>query len=48
MSDLPIVQKTSDLIKWYVPILNHLPRDHKFLLENRIITELSALSVPIK
>lgn len=40
MADLPIIQKTYDLIKWYVPILNHLPRDHKFLLGNRIITEL--------
>jgi len=40
MSDLPIIQKTYDLIKWYVPILNRLPRDHKFLLANRIITEL--------
>jgi hypothetical protein len=40
MSDLSIIQKTYDLIKWYVPILNKLPRDHKFLLGNRIITEL--------
>ncbi|MCC5638618.1 diversity-generating retroelement protein Avd [Nostoc sp. CHAB 5844] len=40
MSDLPIIQKTYDLIKWYVPILNRLPRDHKLLLANRIITEL--------
>lgn len=40
MSDLPIIQKTYDLIKWYVPILNRLRRDHKFLLANRIITEL--------
>ncbi|MEH2194738.1 MAG: diversity-generating retroelement protein Avd [Nostoc sp.] len=40
MQDLPIIQKTYDLIKWYIPILNRLPRDHKFLLGNRIITEL--------
>jgi hypothetical protein len=40
MSDLPIIQKTYDLIKWYVPILNRLPRDHKFLLGNRMITGL--------
>ncbi|MDZ8260424.1 diversity-generating retroelement protein Avd [Nostoc sp. ChiQUE01b] len=40
MNDLSIIQKTSDLIKWYVPILNRLPRDHKFLLGNRIIAEL--------
>ncbi|MGA7936833.1 MAG: diversity-generating retroelement protein Avd, partial [Kovacikia sp.] len=40
MQDLPIIQKTYDLIKWYVPILNRLPRDHRFLLGNRIITGL--------
>ena len=38
MSDLPIIQKTYDLIKWYVPILNRLPRNHKFLLGDRITT----------
>ncbi|MBD1877177.1 diversity-generating retroelement protein Avd [Nodosilinea sp. FACHB-131] len=38
--DLPIVQKTYDLVKWYVPVLNKLPRDHKFLLGDRIITGL--------
>ena len=32
MNELPIIQKTHDLIKWYVPILNRLPRDHKFML----------------
>jgi len=40
VSDLPIIQKTYDLIKWYVPILNQLPRDHKFLLGDRIIAGL--------
>jgi hypothetical protein len=40
MSELSIIQKTYDLIKWYVPILNKLPRDHKLLLGNRIVTEL--------
>ena len=40
MNDLPIVQKTYDLIKWYVPILNRLPRNHKYLLGDRIITGL--------
>ena len=28
-NDLPIIQKTDDLIKWYVPILGRLPREHK-------------------
>jgi len=40
MSELPIIQKTYDLIKWYVPILNRLPRDHKFVLGDRIIAGL--------
>jgi hypothetical protein len=40
VSDLPIIQKTYDLIKWYVPILNRLPRDHKFALGERIVTGL--------
>jgi hypothetical protein len=29
--ELPIIQKTYDLILWYVPILNRLPRDHSDL-----------------
>ena len=40
MNDLPIIQKTHDLIKWYVPILNRLPRDYKFTLSDRIVTQL--------
>jgi hypothetical protein len=40
MNDLPIIQKTYDLIKWYVPILNRLPRDHKFMLGDRLIRGL--------
>ena len=40
MNDLPIIQKTYDLIKWYVPILNRLPKNHKYLLGDRIITGL--------
>ena len=40
MEELPIIQKTYDLIKWFVPILNRLPRDHKFMLGDRLITEL--------
>ena len=39
-ADLPIIQKTYDLIKWYVPLLNKLPRDHRFQLGDRIITGL--------
>jgi hypothetical protein len=40
MEELPIIQKTYDLIKWYVPILNRLPKDHKFILGDRMIKEL--------
>lgn len=40
MDELSIIQRTYDLIKWYVPILNRLPRDHKFFLGDRIITRL--------
>jgi hypothetical protein len=40
MNDLPIIQKTRDLIKWYVPILNNLPREHKFALGDRIVSRL--------
>lgn len=34
--ELPIIQRTYDLIKWYVPILNKFPRDQKFMLGDRI------------
>ena len=40
MNDLPIIAKTYDLLRWYVPIVNKLPRKHKFLLGDRIITAL--------
>jgi hypothetical protein len=38
--ELPIIQKTYDLIKWYVPILNKLPRDHRFQLGDRMVAAL--------
>ena len=40
MKELPIIQKTYDLIKYYVPILNRLPRDHRYTLGERIINNL--------
>jgi hypothetical protein len=40
MEQLPILQHTYDLIKWYIPILNRLPRNHKFNLGDRLITHL--------
>lgn len=42
-SDLPIIQKTYDLIRWYVPILNRLPKNHRFNLGDRIIDRLYGL-----
>lgn len=39
-AELPIIQKPYDLIKWYVPILNQLPRDHKFQLGDRMVAGL--------
>ena len=38
--ELPIIQATYDLIKWYVPILNKLPKDHRFGLGDRMVTQL--------
>lgn len=38
--ELPIIQKTYDLILWYIPIINRLPRDHKFTLGDRIAAGL--------
>lgn len=40
MNELPVIQKTYDFIKWFVPILNRLPRDHKFGIGDRIISHL--------
>jgi hypothetical protein len=39
-TDLPVIQKAYDLVKWYVPILNRLPRDHRFTLGERNIQGL--------
>lgn len=38
--ELPIIQKTYDLIKWMVPIIDRLPKTHRFTLGNRITEEL--------
>jgi hypothetical protein len=40
MAELSIIQKTYDLIKWYVPILNRFPKDHKYGLGNRMTERL--------
>lgn len=38
--ELPIIQKVYDLVMWYVPIINRLPRDQKFALGGRIVSGL--------
>jgi len=38
--ELPIIQATMDLIQWFVPLLNRLPRDHRFGLGDRLVQGL--------
>lgn len=38
--DLPIISKAYELIAWYVPIINGLPRAHKFTLGDRLTNNL--------
>lgn len=40
MNELPVIQRTYDLIRWYIPILNKLPKDHRFGLGDRMTTQL--------
>jgi 23S rRNA-intervening sequence protein len=40
MNELPIIQKTYDLVKWYIPIINRFPRVHKFTLGDRLMNGL--------
>ncbi|MEM7772336.1 MAG: diversity-generating retroelement protein Avd [Cyanobacteria bacterium P01_A01_bin.37] len=41
--ELPVIQKTYDLIRWYVPIFNRLPKDHRFGLGERMTKTLYEL-----
>ncbi|OKH53943.1 four helix bundle protein [Calothrix sp. HK-06] len=43
MKELSVIQKTYDCIKWYVPIIERLPKIHKFTLGDRIINGLYSL-----
>lgn len=43
MGELPILQHTYDLIKWYVPLLNKLPKNHKYNLGDRLISRLYSI-----
>ena len=40
MNELSIIQKTYDLIIWYVPIINRLPKTHKYTIGDRLIDNL--------
>ena len=37
---LPIIEACLDLIRWYIPSLNRLPRQNKFGLGDRLIANL--------
>jgi hypothetical protein len=40
MKELSIIQKTDDLIKYFVPIITRFPKDHKFTLGERLMNRL--------
>lgn len=40
MKELSVIQKTYDCIKWYVPVIENLPKIHRFTLGDRIISGL--------
>jgi hypothetical protein len=39
-SELPIIEACLDLIRWFVPLLQRLPRQHRFGLGDRLIGHL--------
>jgi hypothetical protein len=39
-AELPIIQSCLDLIGWFVPLLQRLPRQHKFGLGDRLVNNL--------
>jgi hypothetical protein len=38
--ELPNIETSLDLIRWFVPLLNRLPRQHKFGLGERLVANL--------
>ena len=42
-TELPIIQRTYDLIQWYVPRINKFPRDYKFVLGDEMQRTLYGL-----
>jgi ribosomal protein S18 acetylase RimI-like enzyme len=39
-AELPIQEATLDLIRWFIPILHRLPRQHRHGLGERLFTNL--------
>ncbi|MEY4354124.1 MAG: hypothetical protein RLZZ609_2365 [Cyanobacteriota bacterium] len=42
-AELPIQEATLELIRWFIPILHRLPRQHRHGLGDRLITNLYEL-----
>ena len=42
-AELPIIEAPLDLIRWFIPLLNRLPRSHKFALGSEITQALYGL-----
>ena len=40
VAELPILEATMELIRWFIPILHCLPRQHRFGLGDRLIANL--------
>ncbi len=40
LKELSVIQKTYDVIRWYIPIIEHLPKMHKFSLGDKIVNGL--------
>ena len=39
-AELPILQASLELVRWFIPILHRLPRQHRFGLGDRLIANL--------
>jgi hypothetical protein len=43
IKDLSVIQKTYDLIVWYIPIIERSPRTHRFTVGDKIVNNLYEL-----
>ncbi len=41
--ELPVIQKTYELLRWAVPLVQKLPRSHRFVLGERVESSLYRL-----